>query len=490
MSASETATNDRSPAIAGSSGTSAQFIRLKNGLVLAAMVAWGAGLALSLSFWPGIMIWDSSRQYRQALSGAFDDWHPPLMEAIWRLLIPLMPGPGPMLILQLALFGLGLGALVWRSARQERPWEAVGLALTALLPFTLLLMATIVKDALMAAVLLAVFALFTRAFDRGGKLSRVIGIVLVIIACCLRYNAFLAGLPLILMAMPASWTAHRGRSALIAAATVLLLLLAMPIANRLLGAERSGAELSLVIYDLAGITAQSGNDVFPPLPVPNIVQVNQGCYDPEKWDAYAWWVDDPCPIQFTMVRSAFASRHIQPELFWIGAIATHPIAYAEHRLAHWNVDSQFLVRKTPERWLVSANDPNEWGFRVAPNIVNRLVIAAAWVVHATPMGWPCWWLALCFGVAVLGRGLSRSRPMLALVDSALLYGLGYAVFGVASELRYYCWTMIAALIASVMFLTCWRETPVMLRPDRVRQAIAATPLILVTLMGLGWRWFG
>jgi hypothetical protein len=248
--------------------------------------------------------------------------------------------------------------------------------------------------------------------------------------------------------------------------------------------------LSLVIYDLAGITAHGGGDAFPPLPIPNIVEVNRGCYDAEKWDAYAWWVDKPCAIQFAMVRGAFAARHIQPELFWVQAIAAHPIAYAQHRLAHWNVDSQFLVRQTPERWIVSANDPNEWGFRIAPNIANRLVIAAVWAIHATPLGWPCWWLALAFAVAVLGRSLPGSRPVVALADSAFLYGLGYAVFGVASELRYYCWTMMAAAIASVMVLRCWRDTPAPQRPKALQHILAATPLLLVTLLGLGWRWLG
>src|ERR1700722_18650475 len=105
---------------------------------IAAILAWAAGLALSLSFWPGIMIWDSGRQYLQALSGHFDDWHPPLMEWIWRLFVSLMPGPGPMLVLQLGLYGAALGFLAYRSWQRGNKHEAGWLAATGLLPPTLL----------------------------------------------------------------------------------------------------------------------------------------------------------------------------------------------------------------------------------------------------------------------------------------------------------------------------------------------------------------
>ncbi len=457
---------------------------------LIALLAWGAGLSLSLSFWPGIMIWDSGRQYGQALSGQFDDWHPPLMEWIWRLLIPLLPGPGLMLILQLGLYGFGLGFLAWRSRRQENTRQAFWLAATSLFPPTLLLMATVIKDSLMAAALLAAFALLCHFRDTGNRLSRLIGIALIVIASCLRFNAFLAGLPLLWMAFPAYWTAHRGRTALALAGATALLLLAMPLANRLLDAQRSGVEVALVIFDLGGITAHGGGDVFPPMAVDNPIAVNKSCYRAERWDSYSWWVDPVCPIRFATVVPAFADQKINPELFWIAAIVTHPLTYLAHRLDHWNIASQFLTRAPVERWIVGASDPNDWGFHVEPNPVNRGIIAATVALNATPFGWPCWWLALSFGLVVLGRGLVHSGQMLALAGSAFLYALGYGAISVASELRYYCWPMMATFVALALFAECWRQTPVALRPGRTRQTLAASPVIAVAMLGLGWRWFG
>src|SRR5262249_37632927 len=146
-----------------------------------------SGLALCLSFWPGIMVWDSGRQYGQALSGHFDDWHPPLMEWIWRFFIPLIPCPAPMLILQLVLYGAALACLASRSWQRGKRSQATWLAATCLFPPVVLVMATIIKDALMAATLLAAFVFLLRHYETGGRLSRVIGIVLIVVASCLRF---------------------------------------------------------------------------------------------------------------------------------------------------------------------------------------------------------------------------------------------------------------------------------------------------------------
>ena len=433
------------------------------------------------------MVWDSGHQYTQALSGRFDDWHPPLMGWIWRLFIPLVSGPAPMLLLQLGLYGAALGFLAYRAWQRGCRHQAIWLAATALFAPTQLLMATIVKDSLMAAALLAAFAALCHFRDTGNRLSRVIGVALILLASCLRFNAFLAGLPLLLLALPERWTAHRGRAALAIAGAAGLLLLAMPVANRLLQAQRSGVELSLVIFDLGGITAHDGGNAFPPMAIKNPVAVNDDCYLAERWDSYSWWVDPTCPMDFETVRTAFAAQHINPELFWIRAIASHPLAYAQHRLAHWNIASQFLVRKTTERWISAASDPNDWNFRVAPNPGNRFVSAAVLALNATPLGWPCCWLALSFGLVMLGYRLPHSRTLMALAGSAFLYSLGYGPLSVAAELRYYCWPMMATLIAAVLFAGRWRATPVALRPGRLMQALAAAPLILVTLAALGWR---
>jgi hypothetical protein len=86
--------------------------------------------------------------------------------------------------------------------------------------------------------------------------------------------------------------------------------------------------------------------------------------------------------------------------------------------------------------------------------------------------------------------LPRSGLILALAGSGLLYELGDGALSVAAELRYHCWLMMATLIAVVMFVGRWRETPAAQRPGARRQLLAAAPLLYITLVGLGWRWLG
>jgi len=51
--------------------------------------------------------------------GEFDDWHPPLMEWIWRQFLPIAHGPAPMLTLQLIFYAAGLGLLIAAALKEE-----------------------------------------------------------------------------------------------------------------------------------------------------------------------------------------------------------------------------------------------------------------------------------------------------------------------------------------------------------------------------------
>ena len=68
-------------------------------IAIAAAALCIASLAL---FWPGTAMYDTVAQYRQVLSGVYDDWHPPAMARVWALLAAFGPGATPMLVLQLA----------------------------------------------------------------------------------------------------------------------------------------------------------------------------------------------------------------------------------------------------------------------------------------------------------------------------------------------------------------------------------------------------
>lgn len=436
------------------------------------------GCAGSLAYWPGLVTWDSLRQYDQALSGDFDDWHPPAMEWLWRQLLPLAHGPAPMLLAQLGLYALGFALLIVATARAGAGRRALAIGCIALLPLSVALMATIIKDSLMAGALIAAVGLCALADQRasGKGEMRIAAFALLLFASTLRFNAVFATLPLALWTLPEAWRARPARMATGGAVMLALLAAAMPLANRLTAAKPSHVELSLIIFDLGGIGYHSGEDQFPPAGVKDAVAVNRHCYDPVKWDSYAWWVDEPCPIGFEQVRDAFARARIEPHLFWLGALLRHPFAYAAHRLAHWNVETRFLASDSVDRPVQVAAPPNEWGFAVAPNPVVRAVDWLACRSGETPLGWPCVWIAAMIGLLWAGE---TSFPTRVLAWSALLYALGYAPLGVAAELRYYLWTMIAGAVALVLGVGA-----------RTRWARLVAPPVVVAVIALGFRLIG
>jgi hypothetical protein len=443
------------------------------------------GIGLSLSYWPGLMTWDSARQYDQALNGGFDDWHPPLMEWLWRQLLVFHSGPSPMLLLQLSLYGAGFVLLISWAMKKGQYGLALALAASALMPLAVALMAEVIKDSLMAGMLLASVGLLVWVRNDRDWPLRIIAIALILFAAALRFNAFLAGAPLLVALLPEALRRTPLRMATAAALAMASLLLAIPVANRLIGAERSGVELSLMIFDLGGITEDSGANVFPPLGIQDPVKVNHQCYSPVKWDTYALWAEELCPIDFANVQTAFQERGQSPTVFWARAVLMHPLAYAEHRFRHWNINTRFLVHDDIERAIQNQSAPNFWHYRVTPNLVLKWVDGAALISADTPLGWPICWLALALGVIIVSYRLPSSRIVIPIALSALLYGLGYAVFSVASELRYYLWTMVATIIAAIITINDVFKSDG--KSCKWRYFIAMLPLLVIMTFCIIWR---
>ncbi len=443
-------------------------------------------IAQATAYWPGIMTWDAVRQYDQALSGEFDDWHPPAMEWLWRQLVPIHDGPGPMLLVQLGLYWGGYALLAARAWCTQRRGLATALAACALLPLAMALMGAVLKDCLMTGALLSATGLLAWSGAERRWRTAVPGVLLLLCASTLRFNAFLACLPLLVALLPLGWRDRPRRLALSVAIATAALVAAMPVANRLVGATKSGVELSLIIFDLGGITYHSGIDAFPSQPVADPVAINQGCYSPVKWDPYSWWVEAPCKIGFESVGRAFKASGVSPYRFWINAIVHHPIAYATHRLAHFNINSRFLVHDEVERPVTDQSAPNDWNYRITPGPIQRLIDGAALLSAHSPLGWPIWWMAVALGTLALAPRLPSRRIIAPVALSALLYGLGYIVFSVAAELRYHLWTIAGTAIAAALAASdIANGAPV----ARSRLVLAAAPAILVAALCAAWRLF-
>lgn len=453
-------------------------------LALIFAIASLGALIIARAYWPGIMIDDARWQYQQALDNAYEDWHPPLMAWIWRRLILVEPGPAPMFVLQLALYWAGVLLMATWANRRGQPRLGIALVCLGWLPAPFALTGTVTKDCLMAGSLAcsAGLLLWSKlATSRAARISLWGGAVIMIIAAAaLRLNAFLACVPLALAGAPRPLIRTRSRLAVTAVCASLAFLSVGPAVAALVQAEKTGVELSLMIFDLGGITEHSGKSQFPDMHVANPVAVNHRCYDPHQWDGYSEWAKKPCPLGFDAFTSAIDENDLHPMRIWLGAILAHPLAYAEHRLTHFNLSTWFLVSKGPKDTAWSQSAPNPWGYQVRQNRVLATVNAAAELAGATPIGWPIFWISIGLAAFILGVSIRVSPQILAIPASASFYGLGFLIFGVATGMRYHMWTITgsalgAALVAGELLRT---RVPVSARTGRLVGAMITLPALM------------
>jgi hypothetical protein len=320
------------------------------------------------------------------------------MAALWSL----CPTPAAMLVLQIALFWTGL-ALVARAARS--PWPLI----IGLSPIAVYYLGIIGKDTLLASALMLGAGLCSLGW-------RWTGAAVLLVGGFLRANAGFALGPLLFKRI---W---------LAAVFGVLMLGLVALSSR--AVERTGVERGLQLFDLAGIDHFEGGNRFP-----------EGCYTSMLWDTLS---TGRCGHAFQR------SGNVTGE--WISAIVRHPVAYAEHRIAHFNRATFFLV--PPAQQCVEA-----------PELHDCPVSARSDFITKNALFWPCLWLAV--GIALLfmpGLGGIAS----ALSWSALVYGFSYAVVGVASDFRYFLWSEIAVQMALVL---AWRDGVRLRTPALVGAAV-------------------
>ncbi len=467
--------------------------RARRGLVLAIPIAAIIVLGFALvtyAYWPGVMIDDARWQYQQVVDNSYEDWHPPLMAWVWRRLAFVLPGPASMLLLQLLLYWAGIALIAWWAYRRGQPGLAAAIAGAGWLPIPLALGGTVVKDVLMAGCLLCGAGLLLCRTLAARRMPRaamsLASIAFLFAAAALRLNAVFACLPLLLAALPAGFTRNKVRMAASAAAAAMALLAIGPAISMLVQAEHTDVDLSLIIFDLGGITEHSKVSQFPDFGVRDPVAVNHRCYDPFQWDSYSTWAKSPCPLGFERFEALVEQGDVSVKALWLKAVLTHPVAYAEHRLDHFNRSAWFLVPVVPVPAAWSQSVPNPWGFQVHRSALLTIFSRYADIAGATPLGWPIFWIALALAALIIGCSTAASPAVRALAASAFVYGFSYLVVGVAVGLRYYVWTISgAALAALVLAVELHAE-----RRAVSRGAILASTAVLVvpTLMAIVARW--
>jgi len=395
-------------------------------------------------------MYDTVTQYGEVLSNEVDDWHPPVMVRLWQLLLPLGARTGPMFVLQAGLYAFGFALIVAALAKSGRPFAALAAAVLAVSPLLLGWQMIVLKDAQMLGALLAAIGIVAhyRLGDRKVPATAVTAVaILTSYATLVRANALFATVPLVVMLLPRPVsTVRRATCAILG---ILVLLAAEPVINhRLFGASSSGVANSQPLFDLAAVAVATPASVPPFTPAERWGLLEKHCVKAFFWDP----VTEPSACGPTTERvDALPERDLYVDL--AQAIVSHPVAYALHRLAHWN---------STERWLVPPGlidaappdeaEPNDEGLTTPANpLVPWWQARAGWEA-STPLGWPIVWTALSL-LLLPAAWRRRAQPeggiALALLVSAASLEASFLVISIASDLRYHLWSMTSVPLGLV-----------------------------------------
>jgi hypothetical protein len=404
-----------------------------------------------IAFYPGFLSPDGIDQYQQAISGQYNDWHPPIMAVLWSLLNKIYNGPAPMLFLQLTF--LWVSSYLLMTSISYKVWSVV-IGLLMFAPYIQNFSGYIIKDSQMAFSWLLAFSIMFWMVNKGRKLSVVGGIgicLLLLYGSMVRPNALPGVIPLCYLFV---WIVSKNKNVVIKAAWTIGLFLLMAasqyvINNVIIKPEPAHAEDKLYLHDLTGVFIKTHKNVFP-AEMYKIPGFDTGYlakhYTPATFDDI--W-DNPDKVH---VQVADTEESITPQLqaAWVKAIKAYPLVYLQNRyegfLYYLRIKNRGEFNYTI-RWM----EDNKYGFVFRPNIVSNLFGSPIDVQKELPYMKPWFWfflnfILLLFIPKVRNNFLKVGYSML--LYSSLLYALPcFFIFQTDTDFRYFYWNCIACSLA-------------------------------------------
>lgn len=408
------------------------------GILLLAALAF-----ILLSHYPGSFNPDSLEQYEQALTGQYNDWHPPVMAFLWSLFLPLAQGALPMFIFQLGLLTASVILLYVHHARiSHRRW--VFLALPAL-PWIMALAGLLVKDVSMAFSLLFAFTAFHIWCD-GGR-SRALwgaaGVLCLCYAFMLRANAIFAVAPIIFYTLRYAFPQRKHWQSFILSCGILLLMLAGSHAFSVyvVKAELTNPTLFMKVDEISATSVMAGRNLFDPAsPV-------------HQWPVDKLHVRQSLDYRFMhAVGLSYAEVHAN----WKKVIREHPWAHIKARLYQYAV----YYGLYPETYDNGLCLPSKY----SPGAQKSLseAVFTVWVrlwrdaqIFFRPIVWMC--VAGALFIAMWRREDVAALEIRMLCGSAGCYQLGYLLVTAGPNYRFSYWPVLATCVALCIWL-CQRPS--------------------------------
>ncbi|HUJ63378.1 MAG TPA: hypothetical protein VLX92_32995 [Kofleriaceae bacterium] len=434
--------------------------------VAARVRAWLSGLpplailgaawlfALIYAF-PGIMTFDSSDQLDQGRANFYSDGHPPVMAKLWRYVDAIIPGPFGMLVIQTVALAAGLYLMFRRALPARR--AAVAAAAVFVFPPVLAPMAVVWKDAPMAGFLMLGLA----GVLAGRRVHRVLGLVALWLATAVRYNAFAATAPLVVLCF--TWpgvTRWYARYGLALAAWLAITASAFGANAALTDVEMHYWQSSLAVFDIAG-TLDHVDGTIPDdelrqtlagtriLVDKDIHAAIRAAYKPGNFDTL---LVGPGHLWDLPVQGSTPAPDDQLDAitraFW-DVVTAHPGAYLRHRAALG--DELFGVHQGSLSKVVRTHASQLDGYLQnqhlstgASTVQRALQRAMLWIAHRTPLFRP--WIYLVLALIALAF-VRRDRELVALLLSGIGLEASLFVLAPTPDFRYSHWLVLATVVA-------------------------------------------
>jgi hypothetical protein len=398
------------------------------------------------------MTYDAKYIYIATKAAQPGDWQSPLMVAIWKWIDPLAPGAASMFLLTVTIYWVSFLLLALSIAPRSLLLAAFLLVLAALPPaFTLL--GIIWRDILFAAVwlLAAVLAFAVRETTAGIRIpAQIVALGFAAFGILLRPNALFA-IPLLATYIIWPMAFRFKRAALIYVPLAIAFYALVPLVYYgALNAKKENPLHSVFVFDLGGISHFARENQFPVTftPEQNALLIN-GCYQPTLWDIY--WNRDPCKFVMTKLEGEEIFGTPLLSNAWLSAIASHPIAYLQHRAAFMRT---LLVGDNLTLWTLDVEDPRLYLYTDRPAFMA--LRAADDLLKKTPVMRAGTWLliaALILALAWRRRETPEGAFAIGACGSAVIYVLTFFPVGVAPDFRYAYWAVLAAITSAAVMLS-------------------------------------
>jgi hypothetical protein len=405
---------------------------------------------------------DSFDHLREARAGVYSDAHPPIINVIWKILEVVIAGPLGMLLLQSGLLLAGLYAIFRVTFEPRRAaWWATGVFVC---PPVLTVMAVIWKDCSMAG-LLAVAIACLPSRRRGLRLA---GLAATCGATALRYNAFGATLPLVVLLFEARpgmrWLRRYALSTAVWLATTLV---AFGINAALTDKPMHYWHSSLAVYDIVGTLANVDGELSDAalrtelagtelLIDHDIHSTLRAVYSPRDFFPI---LNDPARSLWKLPINGYEpaprSQRDAIERAWRHTLEAHPWAYMKHRFA---VMGEVLdLRSTRSLGAVTRRELRYSAYAAELGLDTgwsstqlQLTRTMQWISRHTPVFVP--WVYLVLTLALLPLAW-RQRDVLAILLSGLVMEASLLPLVHSRDYRYSHWLVITTMIACIILAT-------------------------------------